>query len=102
MARSSIRHDPSAAEELRNAADWLNQRNPRAGARFIATVKAKLQEIRKTPRRWPLEKDGTRRALLRKFKYLIVFREIKNVIQIIAYAHTSRRTGYWRKRLGES
>jgi plasmid stabilization system protein ParE len=102
MARYSIRHDPSAADELQEAADWYTQQDPRAGASFVAAIKAKLQEIAKRPHRWPLEKYGTRQALVRKFKYSIVFRERKGVIEIIAYAHASRRPGYWRKRLRDS
>jgi len=102
MARYSIRHDPAAVDELEEAAAWYEQRNPQAGAKFIATVKAKLLEIASTPHRWPVEQDGTRQALLRPFKYKIVFRDNKGVIEIIAYAHTSRRPGYWRKRLRDS
>jgi toxin ParE1/3/4 len=102
MARYSIRHDPAAADELCEAADWYEQRSAQAGAKFIATVKAKLLEIASTPHRWPLEEDGTRQALLRPFQYKIVFREENRTIQIIAYAHTSRRPGYWRGRLRDS
>ena len=102
MARYSIRHEPLAIDELTEAADWYSEQNPQAGARFIAKVKAKLSEIRSTPRRWPRERDGTRHALLLPFKYKIVYRERGDVIQIIAYAHISRRPGYWRKRLKDS
>jgi toxin ParE1/3/4 len=101
MARYSIRHAPAAANELKEVADWYHQRNPRAAARFIAAVKSKLKEIAATPHRWPLESDGTRQALLRKFPYKIVFRENGGAIEIIAYAHTSREPGYWRSRLGD-
>jgi plasmid stabilization system protein ParE len=99
MARYSIRHHPAAADELQEAADWYDRKNPRAGAKFVAKVKAKLLEIASTPHRWPREKDGTRQALLRPFKDQIVFRENKGMIEIVAYAHTSRRPGYWHKRL---
>ena len=99
MARYSIRHDPSAAQELQEAADWFRQRDPQTADRFVAAVKKKLAEIAHSPHRWALEPDGMRLALLKKFKYSIVFRENKGHIEIIAYAHTSRRPGYWRKRL---
>jgi plasmid stabilization system protein ParE len=99
MDRYSIRHEPLAVDELKEAADWYHQRSPQAGAQFIAKVKGKLKEIRAAPGRWPLELDGTRHALLLPFKYKIVFRERNGVIQIIAYAHTSRQPAYWRKRL---
>ena len=44
MARYSIRHDPAAADELQEAAEWYEQENPGTGARFTASVKAKLLE----------------------------------------------------------
>jgi len=99
MARYSIRHFLAAIDELKEAANWYTEQDPKAGSRLIAKVKAKFAEIRVSPRRWSVDRDGTQHALLGPFKYKIVFREHKGVIQIIAYAHTSRRPGYWRKRL---
>ena len=99
MARYSIRHDPLAPDELREAADWHGSQADGLDARFIEVVKAKLEQIRENPRRWALERDGTRHALLPPFKYMIVFRLMGDVVQVIAYAHTSRRPGYWRRRL---
>jgi plasmid stabilization system protein ParE len=99
MARYSIRHHPAAVDELEEAADWYNARDPQAATDFISKIKAKLQEIAASPNRWPLEKDGTRQALLRPFPYKIVFRPRVGTMEIIAYAHTSRRQRYWRNRL---
>jgi toxin ParE1/3/4 len=42
---------------------------------------------------------GTRRALLRRYPYLVVFRELPDCIQVFAIAHGSRRPGYWFRRL---
>src|SRR3954471_21446489 len=89
MARYSIRHDPLAVEELQKAADWLERQTAGVGAVFTAAVKNKLAEIVSSPRRWAREKDGTRHALLRRFKYIIIFREKGRIIEIIAYAHTA-------------
>jgi len=36
---------------------------------------------------------------LKRFPYLIVFREMDSEIQIIAVAHGRRRQGYWKRRL---
>ena len=41
---------------------------------------------------------GARRVLLRRFPYSIVFYERKDEIVIVAFAHSSRRPGYWRSR----
>src|SRR5688572_14876790 len=93
MARFSIRHHPAAADELKQAADWYHERDPRVAARFIAAIKAKLKDIASSPLRWPLESDGIRQALVRKYKYSIVFREDRGILHIIAYAHGSREPG---------
>jgi hypothetical protein len=102
MARYSIRHDPAAIDEFEGAIDWYDRESPGTGSRFKDAVKTKLVQIRSNPRRWARERDGTRRALLRPFSYAVVFRLNGDVIQIIAHAHTSRRPGYWRKRLRDS
>jgi hypothetical protein len=38
-------------------------------------------------------------CLLKKFPYLVVFREYPDHLFIVAVAHGHRRPGYWRKRL---
>ena len=42
---------------------------------------------------------GTRRILLNRYPFSVVFRERLHDIQIIAVAHAKRRPGYWAKRL---
>ena len=42
---------------------------------------------------------GTRRVILDRFPFFVVFRERLHDIQIVAVAHTKRRPGYWTRRL---
>jgi plasmid stabilization system protein ParE len=42
---------------------------------------------------------GTRRVIIRRFPFSVIFRERPQDIQIIAVAHAKRRPGYWAKRL---
>lgn len=39
-----------------------------------------------------------RKAVLQRFPYVIFFRELSDVIQVGAVAHTAREPGYWLKR----
>ncbi len=42
----------------------------------------------------------TRRFLLRKFPFILIYRERDSGdIQILAAAHTSRKPGYWKRRI---
>ena len=42
---------------------------------------------------------GTRRVVLNRYPFSVVFRERLHDIQIIAIAHAKRRPGYWAKRV---
>jgi toxin ParE1/3/4 len=92
-------HDEAGAE-YDAAFDWYLERSPDAAFRFDAEVDRALTQIAAAPRRWASGPFSTRRFLLRGFPYVLVYREqAAEKIQIIAVAHTSRKPGYWRKRL---
>lgn len=44
--------------------------------------------------RWPIYLHGTRRVLLVRFPYLVVYREEPARILVVAVAHARRRPGY--------
>jgi toxin ParE1/3/4 len=41
---------------------------------------------------------GTRKFLLRRFPYAVVYRITESAIQVIAVAHGRRRPSYWKSR----
>jgi toxin ParE1/3/4 len=92
---------PAAEEEADVALAWYAERSPQAAGRFLKALADTVEEISRSPQRFLPFHAGTRRALLRHFPFLVVFRERPDSIEIIAIAHGRRRPGYWRKRLGE-
>ena len=89
-----------AAAEYDAAFDWYLQRSEDAALAFDREVEKALSDIIQAPRRWPMGARSTRRFLLRKFPYVVVYRERPTGrVQILAFAHTSRRPEYWKKRL---
>jgi plasmid stabilization system protein ParE len=89
-----------AVEEAREAREWYGERSIVAARRFEFELDRAIQAIRETPKRWPTHVYGTRRYLLNRFPFLIVYREFEDRIQVIAVQHGKRRPGYWRGRLG--
>lgn len=84
-----------AEAELQDAAAWYDERTPGLGLRFVLAVRKKTDEICEAPQRWPLA-AGSRRVLLGRFPYALVYREIsEDEIEIIAVAHLKRRVSYW-------
>ena len=99
MAQTRIEFHPAAVDEARAARAWYAERNPRIADVFLAELDAAMDAIAAGPERFPDYAGGTRRYLLRRFPYLVVYRAFESTIQIIAIAHGRRRPGYWRGRV---
>ena len=98
MADSRINFHPQAEREFEEAANWYDERSPGLGAEFVASVRVKVEQILESPQLWPAVR-GTRRALVSRFPYVIVYREMADRrIEIVAVAHLKRRPMYWSKR----
>jgi len=52
-----------------------------------------------SPGRYPSYLHGTRRVLLKKFPYFVVFFDWQDEVFVVAVAHAKRRPGYWSKRI---
>ena len=99
MPTNAVQFHQEASQEYDAAFDWYLQRNPNAALRFDAEVDRALADIIDGPKRWAAGPHSTRRYLLRRFPFTLIYRERAANIQIIAVAHTSRKPGYWKHRL---
>ena len=98
-----LRVESAAEEELRAAVGWYEDRRPTLGARFLSEVARVLHLIRRQPGLGgPVPRVRgqyeVRRMPLRRFPYFVIYRNCDAEIQIVAFAHTSRKPGYWRHR----
>ena len=99
-----VRIHAAAAEEAAQAAAWYEKERPGLGADFERAVDAALDllEAEIVPSAavpGTAGKHGAKRLLLRRFPYAVIVRESGTQVIVIAFAHTSRRPGYWRARL---
>ncbi|MBI2808317.1 MAG: type II toxin-antitoxin system RelE/ParE family toxin [Planctomycetes bacterium] len=94
-----IRMVELAAKEARKAWLWYRKRSTRAGGRFQQTLEHAVDQIREQPESWPEYQHGTQFVRLKRFPYIVVFRELDTEVQIVAVAHAHRRPGYWKRRL---
>jgi hypothetical protein len=91
-----------ARQEFRDAARWYDERQPGVGRRFARAVIDVLKRIRENPERFALYEGKNvegdyRRAIVRKFPYLIVYR-IEGDVIVVSCQHASREPGYWEGR----
>jgi plasmid stabilization system protein ParE len=87
-----------ALEEVEAAARWYAERSSTAAIAFSDEIDAAESAIVRLPEAWPSFEHGTRRYLLRRFPYSVVYRVEPDRIVIVAVVHARRRPGYWRRR----
>lgn len=98
MATRRLMLHPEAVAEARSARQWYAERSTAAAGAFIQEVDDAIANIGEAPRRWPVYLHGTRRFAFRRFPFLLVYRESKDLILIVALAHAKREPGYWKNR----
>ncbi len=90
---------PAAREEFLEAADRYDAQTPGLGEEFIVAVEYAAGRIAAFPEHGSPYLAGTRRVVLRRFPYSVVYQVEPEGALVIAVAHHSRRPAYWRDRL---
>jgi len=92
---------PAAEEELNRAVDYYNDCQPLLGWDFAQEVYSTIQNILAHPKAWtPLSKN-TRRWLVNRFPFGVIYQIAKDGIFIIAVMQLNRKPGYWQNRTGK-
>ena len=95
----TLRNVKEAREEFAAAVRWYEEQRPGLGGEFFDAVVDATSFIQTRPETGTLSPDRrTRRVLLQRFPYQIVYRLSEDEIVIVAIAHLKRRPGYWRER----
>ena len=90
---------PAAVVEARAAAEWYRERSASAANAFLAEIDHAIERISQSPEMWPSYVGGTKRFLLHRFPFSVIYREVFGSIQVVAVAHAKRRPGYWKSRM---
>ena len=96
MKRIIIEAD--AEQELDDSVAFYESRRAGLGLEFEQAAREAVQTIHADPDRHPLRGDGTRRFVMERFPFVIHYADLPEALWILAFAHTSRRPGSWRKR----
>ena len=89
-----------AADELAEAIRWYESRCPGLGADLLGEADRAVRQIAASVTVGaPLSSDRkTRRVLLSRFPFQVVYQIRPSGIVIVAFAHSRRRPGYWLNR----
>ena len=68
------------------------------GHEFLAAAQSLIDAIAEHPLRYPIIRRNTRRALLRRFPYVVYYRIYDDVVVVVACMHGRRNPRRWQVR----
>lgn len=87
--------EPAASRELNEAADFHELEQLGLGIAFLDAVQAALLSVAENPKAFPVEMGETRKRVVSRFPYSILYWFDGTVVHVSAIAHHRRRPGYW-------
>ncbi len=84
-----------ASIELDDAIEYYNFQSTGLGEIFLDEVLETIELILYFPQLWTRNSENTRKAVLRKFPFNLIYSMYQDKIYIIAVAHQNREPEYW-------
>lgn len=83
---------PSAEADLQGAYDWYEEQRVGLGEQFLLSVTAAFATIQRTPFLYAVvhEEEGIRRALVRRFPYMVLYQLFDDAVIVTAVYHAHR------------
>lgn len=86
-----IEYHPAVEQELREIIDYYNQCSSGLGTEFLNELESQIFKIAAMPTQWRIVEDDIRRALMKRFPYVIYFRVLDNAALRVTVVKHQRR-----------
>lgn len=90
---------PEAEDDLKEAFSWYEDNRTGLGHDFLMQVDAGINFIKRNPDVHPIEYKGTKKHLIKRFPYKIIYLVEEEKIVILAVIHGKRNPVLIRKRV---
>ena len=100
MARN-VRYHPLFDFDVREAADWYDQRSLGLGDSFVDAAHRTTLQIIENPDVYASTELGIRYLRLKRFPYIVLFDVYEDELMLIGVLHTARSIDKWREKRGE-
>jgi plasmid stabilization system protein ParE len=90
---------PEVEQDLGEAYAWYEKRRQGLGEEFLSCIDACIQSICRTPELHAKLYRDYRRAIVRRFPYVIFYEHHGSTVTIYGVLHSSRDPNKWRERL---
>lgn len=91
---------PEAENDLQEAFFWYEDNRKGLGYDFLLQVDAGINFINRNPEIHPIEYRGTRKHIIKRFPYKIIYHVEEERIIILAVLHGKRSPDLMKKRTG--
>lgn len=88
-----------ARVEFDEAAEWYAEQKTGLGIEFVSRVQEVLDQIASMPRLHPVVYKNVRRAIVKKFPYLLHYEVEVDRLVVISVFHSSRDPSIWKTRV---
>ena len=95
----NFRFHPKADNELDEAVRYYEGCQTGLGLDFAEEVYATIARVLEYPEACSALSKNTRRCLVNRFPYGVIFQVKSDVLRIVAVANLHRRPGYWQDRI---
>lgn len=89
---------PEAQEEITEAAEWYERRAPGLAAEFLRALDVTIASVLRSPLQHPIVHGQKRRALLRRFPYVLIYVATDVEVVVLGCVHTRRNPRRWQRR----
>jgi plasmid stabilization system protein ParE len=90
-----IEYHPAVADELEEIRDYYELKSAGLGRDFVNEFEQQLSRIAAMPRRWMCVRGDLRRALMKRFPYVVYFREVNgDRIRVTVVKHERRHPSF--------
>jgi hypothetical protein len=90
---------PSADTEFDDAIQYYEASERGLGLELAKEVYSAIQRVSEYPEAWSPMSQNTRRCLVNRFPFGVIFQLKDGMLRIIAVANLHRRPGYWKDRV---
>lgn len=84
-----------ARKELEDGVRYYELEYSGLGYSFKEEVRKAVLRIARYPQAWSIEQGDTRKCLLHKFPYKLMYSVDENHVVVVAVAHQHRKPDYW-------
>jgi len=89
---------PEAADEVEGAYAWYERQREGLGDEFLTELRRSERRVQESPNTYPVIHRDTRRFLLHRFPYQLLYRIVDDTVVVVACFHGRRSPKSWKAR----